>query len=84
MKDNYLLSMEVAGIKNIEKPVRLSFYKKTIDKNFDPKEYRVKSIYGANGTGKTGLIYLCWKKAVISVGTSSMIRGLSINKSKYK
>ena len=56
MKDIYLLSMEVAGIKNIEKPVKLSFYKKTIDKNFDPTEYRVKSIYGGNGTGKTGLI----------------------------
>ena len=57
MKDGYyLLSYKVNGIKNIDKDVKLEFYKKTIDKEFDPKEYNVKAIYGENGTGKSAII----------------------------
>lgn len=56
MLSAYLLSITLSGIKNIEKPVTLNFYKKTIDKNFDPVKYRVKAIYGENGAGKTALI----------------------------
>lgn len=58
MKDSYyLLSYKVNGIKNIDKDVKLEFYKKTIDKDFDPREYNVKAIYGENGTGKSGVIW---------------------------
>lgn len=52
----YLLSLTICGIKNIEKEIRIDFYKKTIDKNFDPSLYRVKAIYGENGAGKTGIV----------------------------
>ena len=52
----YLLRLSLAGIKNIEKEISIEFYKKTIDKNFDPEQYRVKAIYGENGSGKTGIV----------------------------
>lgn len=52
----YLLNMTVSGIKSIKKDVRLDFYKKTIDKAFDPEKYRVKAIYGENGAGKSAII----------------------------
>lgn len=52
----YLLNFSVYGIKCIKEEVRLDFYKKTIDKNFNPERYRVKAIYGENGSGKSALI----------------------------
>jgi len=52
----YLLSVGVSGIKSIKKEVRLNFYKKTVDKDFDPDKYRIKAIYGENGSGKSALI----------------------------
>lgn len=52
----YLLNMTVFGIKNIKKEVHLDFYKKTIDKNFNPDKYRIKAIYGENGSGKSAII----------------------------
>lgn len=52
----YLLNMTVSGIKSIKTDVRLDFYKKTIDRSFDPERYRVKAIYGENGAGKTAIV----------------------------
>lgn len=52
----YLLNMTVAGIKSIKKEVRLDFYKKTVDKSFNPDKYRIKAIYGENGSGKSAII----------------------------
>lgn len=52
----YLLNMSISGIKNIQEEVRLHFYKKTIDKNFNPEKYRIKAIYGENGSGKSAII----------------------------
>ena len=52
----YLLNMSVSGIKSISKEVRLDFYKKTIDKTFNPDKYRIKAIYGENGSGKSAII----------------------------
>lgn len=52
----YLLDISISGIKNIKEEVRLNFYKKTVDKNFDPEKYRIKAIYGENGSGKSALI----------------------------
>lgn len=52
----YLLNISVSGIKSIKEEVRLDFYKKTVNKNFNPERYRVKAIYGENGSGKSALI----------------------------
>ncbi len=52
----YLLNISVSGIKCIKEEVRLDFYKKTIDKKFDSERYRVKAIYGENGSGKSALV----------------------------
>ena len=52
----YLLNLSVCGIKNIETPVEISFYKKTINNDFDPQKYKIKAIYGENGSGKTAII----------------------------
>ena len=56
MMSIFLLSLELCGVKNIEKPISFQFYKKTISKNFNAQDYRVKSIYGENGVGKTAVI----------------------------
>lgn len=52
----YLLSVGVSGIKSIKEEVRLNFYKKTVDKEFEPDKYRIKAIYGENGSGKSSII----------------------------
>lgn len=56
MNEVYLISYAVKGIKNLDEWVFLSFYKKTIKKDFDVYGYNLKGIYGANGSGKTGII----------------------------
>lgn len=56
MKDIFLINYSVKGIKTLDKLVSLSFYKKTISKNFDTQEYNVKGIYGMNGSGKSGIV----------------------------
>lgn len=52
----YLLNVGISGVKSIKKEVKLNFYKKTIDKEFNPEKYRIKAIYGENGSGKSALI----------------------------
>ena len=52
----YLLSLTMSGIKNIDKDITLNFYKKTVNKDFDPEQYKVKAIYGENGSGKTAVV----------------------------
>lgn len=52
----YLLNLTVSGIKNIKNDIRLDFYKKTIDRAFDPGRYKIKAIYGENGSGKSAII----------------------------
>lgn len=52
----YLLNISVSGIKCIKEEVRLDFYKRTVDKNFDPERYKVKAIYGENGSGKSAIV----------------------------
>ena len=52
----YILRLKICGIKNIEAPVEFNFYKKTISNDFDPEKYRIKAIYGENGSGKTAVI----------------------------
>lgn len=42
----YLLNVRMSGIKSIKNEIRLDFYKKTVDKNFDPDKFRFKAIYG--------------------------------------
>ena len=52
----FLLNLKISGIKNIEKPIEIPFYKKTIKNDFNPDQYRVKGIYGENGSGKTAIL----------------------------
>lgn len=56
MKNVYLLSYSVKGIKTLNQLITLSFYKKTISKNPDTQDYNVKGIYGMNGSGKSAII----------------------------
>ena len=57
-KDNmyYLLNVTVAGVKCIEEEIRLDFYKKIVNQKFDADKYRIKAIYGENGSGKSAII----------------------------
>ena len=51
-----LNSAKICGIKNIDKEVSFSFTNKVMtDKSFD--ESYVKTIYGSNGAGKSGLVH---------------------------
>ncbi|MCR5358040.1 MAG: ATP-binding protein [Lachnospiraceae bacterium] len=52
----YILRLKLCGIKNIEEPITIEFYKKTINNDFNPEKYRIKAIYGENGSGKTAII----------------------------
>jgi hypothetical protein len=56
MSHIYLLNYSVKGIKTLDQLVSLSFYKKTIPKEPDMREYNIKGIYGVNGSGKSGIV----------------------------
>lgn len=56
MKDVFLISYAVQGIKTLDKRIQLSFYKKTITKNYSIRGYNIKGIYGTNGAGKSAII----------------------------
>lgn len=56
MNTFYLLNLRISGIKNIEQTIEIPFYKKTIKNDFDPEKYRIKGIYGENGSGKTAIM----------------------------
>lgn len=56
MKNVYMTGFKVQGIKTIDQPISLSFYKKTIKKPIDTQDYNIKGIYGMNGSGKTGIV----------------------------
>ena len=51
-----LLNVTVAGVKCIEEEIRLDFYKKIVNQKFDADKYRIKAIYGENGSGKSAII----------------------------
>lgn len=52
----YLLSLSLSGVKSIKNLIKIDFYQKTIDKNFNPDRFRVKAIYGENGAGKSAIV----------------------------
>lgn len=54
-KQYYLLRLRVNGIKSIAREIELNFYNKVIT-TFNPELYRVKAIYGENGSGKTAIV----------------------------
>lgn len=62
----YILKMNVKGIKNIDKEIELNFYNKTI-KNQIEFQSNIKSIYGTNGSGKSGIIHAIdiYKKLIV-------------------
>lgn len=51
-----LISTNISGIKNIEKEIQISFTKKYLAKE-DFRTSHVKSIYGSNGAGKSGIVH---------------------------
>ena len=53
---NAYLNVTVAGVKCIEEEIRLDFYKKIVNQKFDADKYRIKAIYGENGSGKSAII----------------------------
>lgn len=53
----YLHSLKLSGIKNIKKPIELSFYNKTLTKPIILEGSNIKAIYGANGVGKSAIIH---------------------------
>lgn len=55
MEKVFLLNMKINGIKCIENDYEFDFYKDTTI-NFNPKNYRVKGIFGSNSSGKTAII----------------------------
>lgn len=83
----YLLNVEISGVKSIKNKVKLDFYKKTVDKNFDSSQYRVKAIYGENGAGKSALVTaiqiyreLMWRSNYLSEGKNQEFLGEIVNK----
>lgn len=54
-KTLYLLRMRLSGIKSISEEIELNFYNKILT-GFDPELYKIKAIYGENGSGKTGIV----------------------------
>ena len=52
----YITKIQISGIKNIKKEINIDFYGKNIDENIDTEKYRIKGIYGENGSGKTAII----------------------------
>ncbi len=53
----FLLKMKINGIKSIDKEIVLELYNSSVGKQFDSFDSHVKAIYGANGAGKTAIIY---------------------------
>ena len=51
----FLINLKVSGIKNIEDEIQFDFYNKILT-SFNPELYRVKAIYGENGSGKTAVM----------------------------
>ncbi len=52
----FLLNTSISGIKNIKKEVKIDFYGKTVNKKTDFETYKIKGIYGENGSGKTAIV----------------------------
>ena len=52
----YILRIKINGIKNLDKEITLDFYNKTIKKKFELNDSNIKAIYGANGSGKSGIM----------------------------
>ncbi len=51
----FLTRLKLNGIKNIQNEIQFDFYNKILS-DFNPELYRVKAIYGENGSGKTAVM----------------------------
>ena len=56
MKNIFMTRYEVQGIKVLDQPLSLSFYKKTITKPIETRKYNIKGLYGMNGAGKSAVV----------------------------
>ena len=56
MKNIFMTRYEVQGIKVIDQQLSLSFYKKTVTKPIETRNYNIKGLYGMNGAGKSAVV----------------------------
>ena len=56
MKNIFMTRYEVQGIKVLDQPLSLSFYKKTVTKPIETRNYNIKGLYGMNGAGKSAVV----------------------------
>lgn len=69
----FLLSVTLCGIKNIEKPITIDFYKNKGLRNFSSLNDKVRVIYGPNGSGKTAIMTALFIAKQIMCNTHSML-----------
>ena len=56
MKNIFMTRYEVQGIKVLDQPLSLSFYKKTVTKPIETRNYNIKGLYGMSGAGKSAVV----------------------------
>lgn len=83
----FLKNIYIKGIKNIDKAIEISFFKKEIKAISELQSYNVKAIYGPNGSGKTAIVHafelldnLMKDKGYLYKAESSQLLGELINK----
>ena len=69
----FLLSVTLCGIKNIEKPITIDFYKNKGLRNFNSLNDKVRVIYGPNGSGKTAIMTAMFIAKQVLCNTNSML-----------
>ena len=56
MLKSIIHSLTINGVKNISKPITLTFTNKSLSTDNDFSDSNIKAIYGTNGSGKSGII----------------------------
>ena len=56
----HLINVTTNGMKGLEKPIHIDFYRKKTLNGFDPTGDRVRGIYGKNGAGKSAFVMSIW------------------------
>lgn len=53
----YITNIKINGVKNIKEEIELRFYNKTYQEQINLTNSNIKSIYGANGSGKSAIVH---------------------------